>query len=210
MAASPYENEAIFRQMLEKAVSAGASDIHFKVGQPPGARIKGDMVYFRASRITPADAEAVARHLLSGDARPPGARTRSVSTTRRTRSPASVAFASTCTGSEARFAVGAPGHPRADPHARRAGGRAGLSRAVGEEQGTRAGRRSGGQRKELDPGGDDRAPELERGAAHRHHRRPHRVPARGRQELGEPARGRASTRPPSRRRSARRCARIPT
>jgi len=71
MAASPYENEAIFRQMLEKAVSAGASDIHFKVGQPPGARIKGDMVYFRASRITPADGEAVARHLLSRDPRAP-------------------------------------------------------------------------------------------------------------------------------------------
>src|SRR4051812_15915560 len=71
MAASPYENEAIFRQMLEKAVSAGASDIHFKVGQPPGARIKGDMVYFRASRITAADAEAVARQLLSGDPKAP-------------------------------------------------------------------------------------------------------------------------------------------
>src|SRR6185295_13141680 len=67
MAASPYENEAFFHQLLAKAVSAGASDIHFKVGQPPGARVKGDMVYFRVDRISPADSEAVARHLLSGD-----------------------------------------------------------------------------------------------------------------------------------------------
>src|SRR5258707_4629634 len=67
MAASPYENEAFFHQLLAKAVSAGASDIHFKVGQPPGARVKGDMVYFRVDRVSPADSEAVARHLLSGD-----------------------------------------------------------------------------------------------------------------------------------------------
>jgi twitching motility protein PilT len=67
MAASPYENEAFFHQLLAKAVSAGASDIHFKVGQPPGARVKGDMVYFRVDRVSPADSEAVARHLLSAD-----------------------------------------------------------------------------------------------------------------------------------------------
>src|SRR5450432_145941 len=70
MAASPYENEAFFHQLLAKAVSAGASDIHFEVGQPPGARVKGDMVYFRVDRVVPADSEAVARHLLGGEAVP--------------------------------------------------------------------------------------------------------------------------------------------
>src|SRR5262245_59403382 len=64
MSASPYENEAFFHQLLGKAVSANASDIHIKVGQPPGARVRGDMVYFRVDRVTPADTEAVARHLL--------------------------------------------------------------------------------------------------------------------------------------------------
>jgi twitching motility protein PilT len=70
MATSPYENEAFFHQLLAKAVSSGASDIHFKVGQPPGARVRGDMVYFRVDRVSVADAEAVARHLLKDDAAP--------------------------------------------------------------------------------------------------------------------------------------------
>jgi twitching motility protein PilT len=70
MAASPYENEVFLHQLLAKAVSSGASDIHFKVGQPPGARVRGDMVYFRVDRVSPIDAEAVARHLLSGDGVP--------------------------------------------------------------------------------------------------------------------------------------------
>ncbi|HKQ68372.1 MAG TPA: PilT/PilU family type 4a pilus ATPase [Polyangiaceae bacterium] len=64
MPQSLYENEAFLQQLLAKAISSGASDIHIKVGQPPGARVKGDMVYFRVDQITPADAEAVARHLL--------------------------------------------------------------------------------------------------------------------------------------------------
>jgi twitching motility protein PilT len=66
MSSSPYDSEAVFHQLLNKAVSAGASDIHIKVGQPPGARIGGEMVYFRVDRIGPADSEAVARHLLKG------------------------------------------------------------------------------------------------------------------------------------------------
>jgi len=66
MSSSPYDSEAVFHQLLNKAVSAGASDIHIKVGQPPGARIGGEMVYFRVDRIGPADSEAVARHLLRG------------------------------------------------------------------------------------------------------------------------------------------------
>jgi twitching motility protein PilT len=66
-----YDNEAFFLQLLQKAVEAGASDIHIKVGQPPGARVRGEMVYFRVDRISPADAEAVARHLLKGLNPPP-------------------------------------------------------------------------------------------------------------------------------------------
>jgi twitching motility protein PilT len=64
MTTSPYDNEPFFHQLLGKAVSAGASDIHIKVGQPPGARVRGDMVYFRVDKVTPADAQAVARHVL--------------------------------------------------------------------------------------------------------------------------------------------------
>ena len=64
MSTSPYENEAFFHQLLTKAVSAGASDIHIKPGQPPGARVRGDMVYFRVDKITGVDSEAVARHLV--------------------------------------------------------------------------------------------------------------------------------------------------
>ena len=64
MAASPYTNEAYFGQLLQKAVAARASDVHLKVGQPPGARVRGDMVYFRVDKIRPEDTEAVAMHLV--------------------------------------------------------------------------------------------------------------------------------------------------
>jgi twitching motility protein PilT len=66
MSSSPYDNEAFFHQLLAKAVAAGASDVHIKVGQPPGARVRGEMVYFRVDKVTPTDSEAVARHLLRG------------------------------------------------------------------------------------------------------------------------------------------------
>ena len=42
-------------QLLAKAVAAKASDIHLKVGQPPGARIRGEIVFFRAEPLIPAD-----------------------------------------------------------------------------------------------------------------------------------------------------------
>jgi twitching motility protein PilT len=61
---SPFESEAFFQQLLGKAVAAKASDVHIKVGQPPGARVAGDMVYFRVDKVTAADAEAVVRHVL--------------------------------------------------------------------------------------------------------------------------------------------------
>jgi twitching motility protein PilT len=66
MTASPYESEAFFHQLLAKAIAAGASDVHIKAGQPPGARVRGEIVYFRVDKITPADSRAVAAHVLKG------------------------------------------------------------------------------------------------------------------------------------------------
>jgi twitching motility protein PilT len=62
---SPYADEAFFRALLSKAVAGKASDVHIKVGQPPGARIRGEIVYFRTEKIVPEDAEAAARHVIS-------------------------------------------------------------------------------------------------------------------------------------------------
>lgn len=63
---TPYASEAFIHQLLGKALAANASDIHLKVGQPPGARVRGDMVYFRVDKIRPEDSEAAARVLLAG------------------------------------------------------------------------------------------------------------------------------------------------
>ena len=65
---TPYASEAFLHQLLGKALAAGASDVHLKVGQPPGARVRGDMVYFRVEKIRPEDTEAVARVLLGAHA----------------------------------------------------------------------------------------------------------------------------------------------
>ncbi len=62
---SPYADENYFRALLSRAVAGRASDVHIKVGQPPGARIRGDMVYFRTERVQPEDTEAVARLVVS-------------------------------------------------------------------------------------------------------------------------------------------------
>ena len=62
---TPYASEAFLHQLLGKALAANASDIHLKCGQPPGARVRGDMVYFRVDKIRPEDTEAVARILLA-------------------------------------------------------------------------------------------------------------------------------------------------
>jgi twitching motility protein PilT len=51
--------------LLAKAVAGGASDVHLKVGQPPGARIRGDMIYFRTEKITAEDTAAVARLVIA-------------------------------------------------------------------------------------------------------------------------------------------------
>jgi twitching motility protein PilT len=67
---SPYSSESFLVQLLGKAVSAKASDVHLKVGQPPGARVRGDIVYFRSEPLRPQDTEALARILVKrGDLR---------------------------------------------------------------------------------------------------------------------------------------------
>lgn len=62
---TPYASEAFLHQILAKAHAAEASDVHLKVGQPPGARVRGDIVYFRAEPLGPQDTEAVARLVLA-------------------------------------------------------------------------------------------------------------------------------------------------
>jgi twitching motility protein PilT len=62
---SPYSDENFFRALLSKAIAGKASDVHLKVGQPPGARIRGDMIYFRTERITAEDTAAVARLVVT-------------------------------------------------------------------------------------------------------------------------------------------------
>ncbi|MEZ4225087.1 MAG: PilT/PilU family type 4a pilus ATPase [Polyangiaceae bacterium] len=61
---NPYASEGYLHQLLSKAIAAGARDVHLKVGQPPGARVRGGIVYFRVDKIRPEDTEAVARHLI--------------------------------------------------------------------------------------------------------------------------------------------------
>ncbi len=61
---SPYANESFLVQILTKAVAAKASDVHLKVGQPPGARVRGSMVYFRSDPLLPEDTELLATHVI--------------------------------------------------------------------------------------------------------------------------------------------------
>lgn len=61
---NPYASEAYLQQLLQKAISAGARDVHLKVGQPPGARVRGSLVFFRVDKVRPQDTEAVVGHLL--------------------------------------------------------------------------------------------------------------------------------------------------
>jgi twitching motility protein PilT len=62
---TPFADEKFFLGLLSKAVAGGASDVHIKVGQPPGARIRGDMIYFRTEKITAEDTAAVARFVVA-------------------------------------------------------------------------------------------------------------------------------------------------
>ncbi len=59
-----YRSETFFLQLLAKAVAAKARDIHLKVGQPPGARVRGEIVYFRLDKVTAADTLDAAQHLV--------------------------------------------------------------------------------------------------------------------------------------------------
>jgi twitching motility protein PilT len=61
---TPLISETYFHQLLQKAVAAGASDVHLKVGQPPGARVAGSLVFFRVDKLRPVDTEAAAQHVL--------------------------------------------------------------------------------------------------------------------------------------------------
>jgi len=61
---TPFVAEGYFHQLLQKAVAAGASDVHLKVGQPPGARVGGVLVFFRVDKLRAVDTAAAAQHLL--------------------------------------------------------------------------------------------------------------------------------------------------
>src|SRR5690606_20690242 len=67
LAQSPFSQEGYLLQLLQKAMAAGARDIHLKVGQPPGARVRGALVFFRVDKIRPGDTEAAARHIIKGE-----------------------------------------------------------------------------------------------------------------------------------------------
>jgi twitching motility protein PilT len=64
---SPFADEKFFHNLLAKAVAGKASDVHIKVGQPPGARIRGEMIYFRTDRLTAEDGKAVARLVITNE-----------------------------------------------------------------------------------------------------------------------------------------------
>ncbi len=61
---TPYASEPFLHQLLGKALAAGCSDIHLKVGQPPGGRVREDLVFFRVEKIRPEDTEAALGILL--------------------------------------------------------------------------------------------------------------------------------------------------
>lgn len=63
--ASPFQSEAYLHQLLQKAVASGASDVHLKVGRPPAARVRDELVFFRLEPLRPEDTECVARRLVS-------------------------------------------------------------------------------------------------------------------------------------------------
>src|SRR6476661_10780295 len=61
---SVYGNATYINQLLAKAVAAKASDIHLKVGIPPAARVRGDLVFFRTEPLKPEDTENIARVVI--------------------------------------------------------------------------------------------------------------------------------------------------
>src|SRR5215813_14241220 len=63
-----YGNEGYINQLLAKAVAAKASDIHLKVGIPPGARVRGELVFFRTEPLRKEDTESIARLVIRDSA----------------------------------------------------------------------------------------------------------------------------------------------
>jgi twitching motility protein PilT len=59
-----YASEAYFNQLLAKAVAAKASDIHLKVGIPPAARVRGELVFFRTDPLRKEDTDNIARLVI--------------------------------------------------------------------------------------------------------------------------------------------------
>ena len=59
-----YASEAYFNQLLAKAVAAKASDIHLKVGIPPAARVRGELVFFRTDALRKEDTDSIARLVI--------------------------------------------------------------------------------------------------------------------------------------------------
>lgn len=64
MGDNPYASREFLHQLLSKAIAADASDIHLKVGQPPGVRVGGEIVYFKVDRLAPEDTHALAKQIL--------------------------------------------------------------------------------------------------------------------------------------------------
>ncbi len=64
---SRYGSRDYFHQLLAKAVKGRARDVHLKVGQPPAARVGGELVYFRMGKLEPADTAAMAALVLPED-----------------------------------------------------------------------------------------------------------------------------------------------
>src|SRR5688572_23374634 len=50
--------------LLTGGVQHGASDIHFKAGDPPSYRINGALIPARYDRLKPAATEAICKHLM--------------------------------------------------------------------------------------------------------------------------------------------------
>lgn len=67
---NPYSSEQFLHQLLGKAVEANASDIHLKVGQPPGVRVSGEIVYFKVDPLMPQDTEALVHTMLVNELSP--------------------------------------------------------------------------------------------------------------------------------------------
>ena len=186
---SVYASEDYLVQLLAKAVAAKASDIHLKVGQPPGARIRGDIVYFRAEPLTPADTHFLATHIIRDDTVRLAAR-RSHGVRRGILGEGGRALPREHLPA-ARVARDRDAHdPVRHPDVRGARRADGVPAALREGARARARRRRGGEREELDDRRDDRPPEPDAGAPHRDGRGPNRVPPPRRQGERQPARGR--------------------